>query len=89
MCPCGCLTPCVACYALGKLKQRSSSQRPLVIFFFVWKTAHFSCWPLTFIEDSDLERFASECCKDGFFFLSVCVCVCVSILQAILHSATT
>lgn len=39
----------------------------------VWETAHFSCWPLTFIEGSDLERFASECCKVGFsfFFLSV------------------
>lgn len=71
LCPYGCLIPCTAYYTFRKLKQSSWSQRPSANF--LWKTAHFSCLPLscwfeTFSECSELEHYV---CK--FFFVYVCV----------------
>ena len=71
LCPYGCLIPCTAYYTFRKLKQSSWSQRPSANF--LWKTAHFSCLPLscwfeTFSECSELEH-----CVCTFFFVYVCV----------------
>lgn len=84
-------------YAFRKLKQRSSSQRPLFfvcmcVCVCVWKTAHFSCWPLTFIEGSDLERLQVSVARlDSFslsFFICLCLCMCACVcFNSASHSA--